>query len=238
MSREPVSIAVKEPVRVCIASRSGRVTVIAEERDDLFAADGESIAEITRDESGQVSLSARRGSSRIELRCPLGASVRVGTISGSVEFRGLFSEIHVTTTSGSITLEQADAVDIRTVSGNISVKRCGRQCRLQTKTGRAEVGEAESAEVSTVSGRVSVDSASGAVKVKTATGRVEIGTAGKSDVAVQTLSGAVTVKVPKGIRPAALLRSLSGKFSCGCEEGNDCRVAVQTVSGKIDVVPG
>jgi DUF4097 and DUF4098 domain-containing protein YvlB len=238
MSREPVSLAVDANPRISIASRSGRVTVVAEERADILVLDGSAVAEIVRDEGGQLSISSRHGSASLELRCPRGSDVRVGTISGRVELRGSYGEVHVTTTSGNIELDEAEAIDARTVSGSISVGRCARKCRLSTKSGKAEIRQAENADVATVSGKVSVDASSGAVNVKTASGKVEIGASGQNNVAVQTLSGSVTVTVPRGTRPTALLRSLAGKGRCDCEEGNDCRVAVSTMSGKIEVVPG
>ena len=65
---------------------------------------------------------------------------------------------------------------------------------------------------------------------------MELGTQGKGDVAVQTLSGSVRVEVPPDVRPSARLRSLSGRPRCDCELGNDCEIAVQSLSGRIEVV--
>jgi len=238
MSREPVALAVDAHPRISISSRSGRVTVVAEERADILILEGAGVADIVRDEAGQISISTGNGSSALELRCPRGADVRVGTISGRVELRGNFGKVHVTTTTGNIDLDEASAIDARTVSGSISVGRCAIKCRLSTKSGRAEIRHAENADVATVSGKVSVDASSGSVNVKTASGSVAIGASGQNDVAVQTLSGSVTVRVPRGTRPAAFLRSLTGKPRLDCEAGTDCRVAVSTMSGKIEVVPG
>lgn len=238
MSKEPVSLPVRGHPRLRITTRSGRVAVVAEDRADIYVPDGESIGEVVVDDEGAVAItSANGGSARMELRCPTGSDVRVGTGSGRVELRGELGHVHVTTASGSVAVDRVASADLRSVSGSVSVGSCSQLCRLQTKTGRAEVGNAERAEVSTVSGRVTVDRAKGEVQVRTATGAVEVGTAGSNDVAVQTLSGAVTVRVPSGVRPAARLKSLTGRLRCDCEEGSDCSVSVSTMSGKVEVVP-
>jgi hypothetical protein len=52
------------------------------------------------------------------------------------------------------------------------------------------------------------------------------------------MSGSVRVAVPQGIRPSTRLRSLAGRPRCDCPEGEDCRITVKSLSGKIEVVPG
>jgi DUF4097 and DUF4098 domain-containing protein YvlB len=80
-----------------------------------------------------------------------------------------------------------------------------------------------------------LENVAGSAKVQSASGKVELGMRGKGDVAVQTVSGAVKVEVPADVRPATKLRSLSGKLRSDCDEGNDCEIAVQSLSGKIEV---
>jgi DUF4097 and DUF4098 domain-containing protein YvlB len=215
------------------------VTITAEKRRDITIEAGlPSDPDIDIDERGFVVLtSARGGSARLEVRCPTGTDLVVGTASGKVELHGDFGEVRVTTASGKIEVDSAQTLDLRSVSGSIEVARCAGRCRLQTKSGRATVGSAEDTDVSTVSGQVQLASGRGNTHVRTASGRVELGTRGKGDVDVETLSGSVRVEVPASIRPAVELRSTTGKARCGCHEGQDCCIAVSSMTGKIEVVP-
>ena len=60
---------------------------------------------------------------------------------------------------------------------------------------------------------------------------------GSGDVTAHTMSGAVKIEVPRGVRPSAKLRTLSGRPHFECEEGNDCKIKVRSLSGKIEVLP-
>jgi DUF4097 and DUF4098 domain-containing protein YvlB len=116
------------------------------------------------------------------------------------------------------------------------VVQCSGLCRLQTKSGKATIGLAEDAEVSTVSGQVRLASCCGRIQVRTASGSVEVGAEGGGDLAIDTVSGAVTVGVPKGVRPATDL-STKGRIQCDCPAGRDCRIRVSSLSGEVHVVP-
>lgn len=239
MSSQPVVLPARGRPRLRLTTRSGRVTVTAEERQDITIEAGlPSDPDIDIDERGFIVLtSARGGSARLEVRCPTGTDVVVGTASGRVELHGGFGEVRVTTASGSIEVDRAETLDLRSVSGSIGVARCARRCRLQTMSGRATVGSAEDTDVSTVSGQVQLASGRGNTHVRTASGRVELGAHGRGNVDVETLSGSVRVEVPATIRPAVELRSTTGKRRCDCQEGQDCRIAVSSMTGKIEVVP-
>jgi len=240
LSSQPVVLPVRGRPRLRVTTRSGRVTITAEERPDILIESGAPpVSEIGSDATGQITLtSARWGSASIEIRCPIGTDVVVGTASGRVELNGNLGEVRVTTASGAIQVDRAELLDIRSVSGSIAVARCAGSCRLQTQSGQATVGSADDTDVSTVSGQVRLGWASGHVRVRTASGKVQVGTLGGGDVAVQTLSGSVRVEVPAGVRPAVRLTSISGKPRCDCEEGDDCQIAVSSMSGGIEVVPG
>jgi hypothetical protein len=221
-----------------LTTRSGSVTVIAEERSDVFAEEGVSSRGPETDATGRISFSsAKGGSSSLLVRCPKGTDLSVGTISGNVELRGVIGSARVTTVSGSIRVERAEELDARTVSGNIEVEHCSGRCLLHTKSGRATCETARDARVSTVSGQIHLNEASGKVRARTVSGTVRVGTQRNGDVAVQTISGSVKIHVPDGIRPDTHLRSLTGRPHIGCEPGSDCRIAVRSMSGQIDVSP-
>ena len=231
------SIPVPGYAELHLSTRSGHVTVIGEERDDVLIEGGPREEHIERDGAGGVRLmSGHHGSANLEVRCPAGSDAVVGTMSGHVRLRGHLGRARVTTVSGNIEAEHTEALDARTISGSIEVERCDGKCSLQTKSGRARCGSAEKALASTISGQIQFDQA-GSAKAQSVSGTIEVGLHGAGDVAVQTISGSVRVQVPKNVRPHTKLRSLSGRPRVECEPGNDCEIAVRSMSGKIEVVP-
>jgi DUF4097 and DUF4098 domain-containing protein YvlB len=239
MSAKPMILPVPGHVELHVTTRSGRVTITAEEREELRIESDAPLGDdkVDVDQTGRISVkSGRGGSGWLEIRCPVGTDVVAGTVSGNVELRGQIGAARVATVSGGVDVERAEAVDARSVAGNIVVARCTGGCRLQTKTGRATCNGSGDASVSTMSGRIQLENVTGTAKVQTASGAVELGMQGRGDVAVQTVSGAVKVEVPAGVRPATKLRSVVGRPRSECEQGDDCEISVQSVTGKIEVV--
>ena len=69
-----------------------------------------------RDEQCVASFGGRGpGSARLDVRCPIGADVVVGTVAGQVELRGQLGAVRVTTVSGSVEVDRADSVELRDV---------------------------------------------------------------------------------------------------------------------------
>ena len=238
MAEQPVSLPVPGYADLHLTTRSGRILVVAEDRRDVLIETGApSPDKIEVDATGRVQLSsARGGSSALEVRCPAGADVVIGTLSGRIELRGTLGSVRVTTVSSDISVERAEALDLRTVAGSIEVGSCAGACSLRTKSGKATVDSACDAYVSTISGAILLGKTARKVRAQTVSGQVRVGTQNDGDVAVQTLSGSVTVAVPEGVRPEARLASMVGRPRCDCPEGSDCRIAVRSVSGRIEVV--
>lgn len=238
MADEPIVLHVPGTAELHLSTISGSVTVTAEDRADVLIARGAPGRGVETDATGRIGLrSAKGGSANLEIRCPLGSDVIVGSVSGNIALRGRLGAVRVTTVSGTVDVDMAEALDARTVSGNIAVARCDGRCRVQSKSGKALVGSAGDARVTTFSGEVRLDEALGDVQAQSASGRIEIGLRGKNDVAVQTMSGSVRVAVPPGVRPHMRLRALTGRPHSDCEEGTDCEIRVQSLSGTIEVVP-
>jgi hypothetical protein len=181
--------------------------------------------------------SPRGGSRDLEVRCPIDTPVSVGTISGDVRLRGDLGPATVTTTSGDVFVDRAAALDARSISGDLEVDCCYGLCRLITKSGHIVADDTGPAEADTVSGYVRLNRTAGGVTVRTVSGSVELGTDGMEPVNVRTVSGGITVRVPKERLPAAKLRSLSGRINCDCAQGSDFPLHVTSVSGKIEVEP-
>jgi DUF4097 and DUF4098 domain-containing protein YvlB len=226
---EPPTI--ETPVRLRISATSGRVTVIAEPRDDVVVDRGGS-AEASAD--GAVEVRAGRSSS-VVVRCPPGADVIVGTRSGRVELQGRFGAVSVTSQSGSIRVGAAASADLRTVSGSVELEECDGRCRVSNTSGRITVGTTDEAELSTVSGSVGVEAASGTVEVRSVSGKVSIVSAARAPVRARTVSGSITISLPAGVRPRVRF-SGRGKVRSSFEPGDDVLVDVAIVSGTVRLV--
>ncbi len=143
-----------------VGTRSGRVSITGEDRQDLHIESDAPIRDdkISVDATGRVSLkSSRGGSGWLKLRVPAGADLKIGTVSGSVELHGPLGRARVTTVSGKIDVERAEALDARSISGTITVGDCSGRCRLSSKSGNVSCNTAGQAQASTISGRIHLD---------------------------------------------------------------------------------
>lgn len=229
-----VSLSAEAVSCLRIDSRSGRVNIFAEARPDILLASESTTYEATLD--GALAVSSIRGSSTITVRCPMGTNLVVGTTSGTITVTGRAGDLRATSASGSVVVDSARSADLRSESGKVSISRCEAGCRVLTASGSVAVGSAGSVEVATGSGKVDIADAAGKARVRTASGRVDLSATGEGDIAVETMSGGVTVRLPAGLRPTANLYGASGRTSCELGEGSDCKVAVRSMNGKIEVV--
>jgi DUF4097 and DUF4098 domain-containing protein YvlB len=173
-------------------------------------------------------------SGRIEIACPEGTDVIIGSSSGRIECHGRLGRVAVTGHSGRIEIEEARDIEVRSTSGRVSIGRCDEMCRVAVGSGSVDIGSAGSVDVTLASGRLEVD-ACGDVNVRSGSGRVSLGLVRAGAVEVSTLSGRVSIAVPPGVEPDLQLTSRSGRVQCEVSPGSDGRVAVETLSGAIKV---
>jgi DUF4097 and DUF4098 domain-containing protein YvlB len=221
------------PTRLRISAVSGHVTVTAEERADIAVDQG---VRADNASDGAVEVRGGRPSASVEVRCPTGAAVIVGTTSGNVRLAGRLGSVSVTTASGSIRAGEVASADLRTRSGKVEVEECGGRCRVSTTSGGIVVGQAGEAEIATISGTIHIERVDGAANVRTVSGAVTLGSSASGPVGARTVSGSVTIRLPRGVRPA-IRASGFGKVRCACEEGEDVTVDVASVGGDIEIVP-
>ncbi|HET8943524.1 MAG TPA: DUF4097 family beta strand repeat-containing protein [Dehalococcoidia bacterium] len=207
--------AIPEGGRLKLLSGSGSVHVIAEARDDVEIDQPRAHVEVRDDHVLEV----RSKSGSVTARCPTGARVSVGVISGSVRLEGEFGSVKVSAISGSIHVDQVQGdVDIRSVSGSLTLESCGGNCSMNTKSGRITVGEVGKG-----------------LQAATISGTIEGATAGQGAVEVKSISGSVSLQVPEGRHPHAKFKTLSGRVRCDCPAGEDFDLKVTTLSGSIEI---
>lgn len=177
------------------------------------------------------------GSARIEVACPEGWDVVIGSSSGRVECHGPLGRVAVTGHSGRISIEQAQAVEVRSFSGAVTIGRCEGTCRVAVTSGSVEIGSSEAIDVTVSSGRLEATAVGDAV-VRSGSGRVTLGLSRAGSVDVCSVSGRVSVAVPPGLAPELALTSSSGRVESEVASGADGNVVVETSSGRIRVLQG
>jgi hypothetical protein len=220
-------------LRLRISAVSGGVKVTAERRSDVVVDSGGSAVASA---DGAVEIRTERASASLDVRCPEGADVVIGTRSGRVELVGRLGTVGITSQSGSIRVDTASEADLRTVSGTVKLEGCDGRCRVSTTSGRITVGATGDTEISTTSGSVEVGTVSGAVQVRSVSGTVTVASSARGPVKASTVSGSITIRLPPGVRPT-VRSSGRGTVKSRFEPGDDVVIDIATVSGTVQLVP-
>lgn len=219
-----------------VQSRSGRVHVIAEGRDDVSVETDS--PEAFYDEAAQVLTvrSSRGGSKTITVRCPVDTDVEAGTHTAAVRLEGKFGAVRVSTMSGGIEVQESDAIDLRSMSGTISLGTCHGRCRVNNVSGSVTGAAADDLHASTVSGSIKFDRVLGEVRARTVSGSVEFEATGAAPITVKTVSGKVRITLPEGTEPQTVFKT-HGRVRCDLPPGCDCRIEAASLSGSIEILP-
>lgn len=224
-------------VTLRIQSRSGAVEVIAEPRDDVLV-EGDGFDAREADGGAALEIRTGRGGSKpIELRCPVGTDVSIGTHSGRITTRGELGIVSATTMSAGIEIDHADEADLRSGSGNIKLGSAQGRTRMNTMSGRIEVGTVGACAVGTMSGSVRIGRVIGPLKARTVSGSVHASCGGEGSIAVKSVSGKIEITLPPETSVKKRFKTISGRVRCSLPEGDDCNVEAVTVSGSIELVP-
>jgi DUF4097 and DUF4098 domain-containing protein YvlB len=149
-----------------------------------------------------------------------------------VTIDGRVGAVSAMTTSGRISIADAESVDVRTRSGRIEVKRTSGSCRAVATSARVDIGHCGDADVTSRSGRITLDDANGRVRAHCKSGRIEISMGGAHDVDAETVSGRITVSLPAGVRARVVELPGDPAVDVG---GHDCVVVARAGSGRVDV---
>jgi DUF4097 and DUF4098 domain-containing protein YvlB len=223
-------------VTLRLQSRSGKVLVIAEPRDDIEAETDDVNHFFDDADRTLVVRSGRGGSKPLTVRCPIETDLVIGTQSASVRLEGRLGVVRVTTMSGSVEVEDAEELDVRTMSGNIDVGTCRGRSRLNAISGRVSVRDTDIAHATTVSGSIKLGRVGGDVRARSVSGTIEMHASGDSPIAVKTVSGKVRIALPEGTEPQTFFKT-RGNVRCEFPRGHDCRIECASLSGSIEVVP-
>jgi len=216
------------PARLAIAARSGSIVVRTGPGPEVEVEGGR--VRVESDGTTRVD----GGSANIEVTCPEGTDLILGTSSGKVSLEGTFGDVRVTNSSGSVHIEEVRSLDLRIRSGSIEVEACAGECHVVAVSGRIEIGRAGRVDITGVSGTIIAGSVAGG-RVRTTSGKVTVGLDRAADIDVRGVSSSTVVDVPPGVAPELRLRTISGRVRKEVERGHDCVISVHTVSGSITV---
>jgi DUF4097 and DUF4098 domain-containing protein YvlB len=211
-----------------VAGRSTNVELRGVPGADLHVDGGDVIA---RDD-GSVDITPR--ASTVRITCAEDVRATISTSSGRVRVHGHVADVRIITSSGEVVVERAVDIDVRTESGRVTVGECVHCCRVVTTSGTVSVTDAHDVGVSTTSARVEVGRAALA-QVCTVSGTVSVGGESAARVQAKSISGGVTVTVPRGTAATTSLHSTSGTVHNDVELGDGAHLAITTMSGSIRV---
>ena len=224
-------------VTLRLQSRSGRIDVVAEPREDVVV-EGDKFEASEADGGATLEVRAgHAGSKPLSVRCPAGTDIVVGTQSGSVNLRGEFGTVSVTTMSGGIDVEHADEADLRSGAGSVHLGSCGGRCRMNSMSGSIIAGSVGAASAGTMSGSITIERVAGRFKARSVSGTIKAACNCEGAIAVKTVSGKVYLELPTGTALETRFKTLSGKVHNPFPAGHDCRLEAMSISGSIELVP-
>ena len=223
-------------VTLRLQSRSGRIDVVAEPREDVVV-EGDKFDAGEADGGATLEVRSGHGGSKpLLVRCPVGTDVVVGTQSAAVNLRGQFGIVSVTTMSGGIDVERADEADLRTGAGGVHLGSCGGRCRMNSMSGSIVAGAVGAASAGTVSGSITIERVAGRLKARSVSGPINIACGAQGAIVVKTVSGKVHLELPNGTALDTRFKTLSGKVRNPFPAGHDCRLEAMSISGSIELV--
>jgi len=181
---------------------------------------------------------------RYVIRAPHGSSLHASTASADVAGHGRFQAVQVETASGDVTVDvAADAVTIKSVSGDARIDHAGGELRINSVSGDLTVGTTGGdVTFTTVSGDARIGTAAASVFAKSVSGDVHLESVSRGEVAMQSVSGDITIGVVRGATLWMDVGTLSGDMRSeldpldgGGQEGRavDLRLKASTTSGDI-----
>jgi DUF4097 and DUF4098 domain-containing protein YvlB len=152
----------------------------------------------------------------LELTIPEGASVRIETVSASVDVKGVQGDVEVESVSGGIDLAGIRGGDVESVSGGITVR--GFQGDLAA---------------SAVSGKVRVEGGDGALELSSVSGSIEVEATKLDGLEMETVSGSLLADFDPVGDGHYGFESVSGSIDLVLSPSLDARIEVEVFSGRI-----
>jgi DUF4097 and DUF4098 domain-containing protein YvlB len=193
-----------EPITARINSRSGNVTVTAQDTSTTTVeVSGESDRRgedvlvdfhnnTLRVEAPRVGGWGHSSDINFTLVVPTHSSLQIDATSGEVNCRGVFDSVRVNAASGNANVDTATGpARIEAASGNVTLDTAHSQVFLAAASGNVRLGDAlgeHSVEVNSASGNMEIGTVNGPLSVGGASGDIRVGEA-RRDVTANSASG-------------------------------------------------
>lgn len=150
-----------------------------------------------------------------KVRVPAGSSLEASTEASDVIGTGMFDRAEVRTASGDVRLESVSGnATIKAVSGDVAVATVRGEASVTSVSGDTSIGVVGGpGNLSSVSGDIEVRDAASSLNVKTISGDARVASAREGSVAMQSVSGDLTLGLRSGSRLWVDARSTSGRTS-------------------------
>lgn len=179
----------------------------------------------------------------ITVTVPDGSTVDLRTATADVTCRGTYAEAGVQTASGDVQLDRVTGTAaIKTASGDVGIQAAG-ELTANTASGDVLVGESGPLTANTASGDIRIRLGFSDVRLRTASGDVRIDEIRASEVAVQTVSGDISIGVAAGVAAWIDASALSGsvRSSLAIDDARPsgdvatASIRARSVSGDVEV---
>lgn len=235
-----------EPITARINSRSGNVTVTAQDtRTTTVEVSGDPDRRVE-----QVQIDFHNNTLRIEapraggwgrssdvnftVVVPTNSSLQIDATSGEVKCRGSFGDVRINAASGNADVDTAvGAARIEAASGNVTLDTAYSQVFLSAASGNVRLGDAhgdDPVEVNSASGDMEIGTVNGPLSVGGASGDIRV-TVARRDVTANSASGNITLDLVHA--GAVTAQSSSGDIRVRVAAGIPTWLDLHSLSGDI-----
>lgn len=178
----------------------------------------------------------RRGSSTLEVRLPRGVTLSVGSVSGSVDVRGVTGAVQASSVSGSVdVVGDLSSASLTSVSGSVDFRGDAPTVRMQSVSGGVDfAGDARTVRLQSVSGSVRMEGRGETVEGNSVSGSIEVAsTEPVRLLEVESVSGRVTFTGRLALGGTIDVESHSGSVDLVLGGDTDARFELSAFSGSL-----
>lgn len=237
--------------RLELRAQSGRVDIHAGEPGVIrLSIEGRGADAVTVEQHGDtVSVREDRGgwlrggSVRMVAEVPDGSNLDISGAATDVFIHGSLGAIDVRTASGDLSFEDVDTVNVKSASGDVRGGVVRGDATVATASGDIYLDRVDGRlTASQASGDLRVDTVGDELRCTTASGELRVSRCLGDDISLKSVSGDVSIGLPKGTRLEADITTLSGEVYLpqGQSETPDgprrrVRLWAKSISGDISI---